>query len=129
KLGLGFGFYGNCFRGVTQPRVAVTPANFITSDGDMSYRNILLNYMPSMSHQYDAAAQAPWLTSAAQTGPQGCNFIPYENPQAVAAKSQYARVHNLGGAIIWTISQGYLPGNPPSQQNPLLSALKQHYLD
>jgi len=129
KLGMGFGFYGNCFRGVTQPRVPVTLANFITSDGDMSYRNILANYLPAMTANYDVAAQAPWLTSVAQTGPQGCNLVTYENPQSVATKSQFARAQELGGAIIWTISQGYVPANPVGQRNPLLSALKQHYLD
>lgn len=129
KLGVGFGFYGNCFRGVTQPRVNVTQTNFITSDGDMSYRNILASYLPNMTQHFDATAQAPWLSAAAQTGPQGCNFVTYENPQSVTAKSQYARNQNLGGAIIWTISQGYVPTNPAGQRNPLLSALKQHYLD
>lgn len=129
KLGVGFGFYGNCFRGVTQPRVAVTPANFITSDGDMSYRNIIASYLPQMTANYDAVAQAPWLTSAVQRGPQGCNLVTYETPQSIAAKSQYARAQQLGGAIIWTISQGYVPTNPAGQHNPLLTAIKQNYLD
>ena len=129
RLGVGLGFYGNCFRGVTQPRVPVVLANFITSDGHMSYRNILSSYAPQMTAHFDATAQAPWLTSAAQTGPQGCNLVTYENPQSIQAKAQYARAQNLGGAIIWTISQGYVPANPVGQRNPLLSALKQHYLD
>lgn len=129
KLGMGFGFYGNCFRGVTQPRVPVTQANFITSDGHMSYRNILASYLPQMTQHYDTPAQAPWLTSAVQRGPQGCTFVSYESPQSVAAKSQYARAQNLGGTIIWTISQGHIPGNPAGQRDPLLAAIRQHYLD
>ncbi len=129
RLGVGFGFYGNCFRGVTQPRVAVTPVNFIGSDGVMSYRNILASYLPQMTAHHDAVAQAPWLASAVQRGPQGCNLVTYETPQSIAAKSQYARTLQLGGAIIWTISQGHVPTNPAGQQNPLLTAIKQHYLD
>lgn len=129
RLGVGFGFYGNCFRNVSQPRLPVTPGDFITSDGDMSYRNILASYLPAMAQNYDAVAQAPWLGSAVQAGPQGCQLVTYENTQSVAAKSQYARDQNLGGAIIWTISQGHLPGNPVGQRDPLLAAIRQHYLD
>lgn len=128
KLGVGFGFYGNCFRGVTAPRVAVTAGQFIASDGHMSYRNILADYRPQMTEHYDAVAQAPWLDSGAQRGPQGCNLVTYENPQSVTAKAQYARAQQLGGAIIWTISQGYIPGNPAGQRHPLLTALRDAYL-
>ena len=129
RLGMGFGFYGNCFRGVSQPRVPVMLANFIASDGAMNYRNILASYLPHMTPNHDAAAQAPWLGAAAQVGPQGCTYVSYENPQSIAAKSQYARSQNLGGAIIWTISQGHLPANPAGQRDPLLAAIRQHYLD
>lgn len=128
KLGVGFGFYGNCFRNVTQPRVPVAPGDFITSDGAMSYRNIVGSYLPAMTQNFDATAQAPWLASNTQAGPQGCHFVTYEDPQSVAAKAQYARNNGLGAAIIWTISQGHLPDQPAGQRDPLLTALKQNYL-
>lgn len=129
KLGVGFGFYGNCFRNVTQPRVPVSPGDFVTSDGTMSYRNIVAQFLPAMTASYDNVAQAPWLGSAAPVGAPGCRLVTYEDPQSVAAKAQYARTEQLGGAIIWTISQGHLPGNPVGQRDPLLTALRQNYLD
>ncbi len=34
----------------------------------------------------------------------------------------------LGGAIVWTVSQGYRPSLPPGQRNPLMDALAQGFL-
>lgn len=129
KLGVGFGFYGNCFRNVSQPRVPVAPGDFVISDGAMSYRNIVANYLPAMTGHFDATAQAPWLGSATQAGPQGCNLVTYEDAASVAAKAHYARDNQLGSAIIWTISQGHLPDAPVGQRDPLLTALRENYLE
>lgn len=123
RLGLGIGFYGNCLRGVAQPRVPVTPANWVASDGAMSYRNIVTDYLPAMTAHFDAEASAPWLGSGVPggVGPQQCNFVSYENPQSIAEKGLFAHDLGLGGAIIWTISQGHFPGHPTP--DPLLDAV------
>ena len=129
KLGVGIGFYGNCFRNVTQPRVPVALADFITSDGAMSYRNITTDYLPAMSQAFDAVAQAPWLSSVAQTGPRQCNFVTYENAASIAAKGAYVDDEGLGGTIIWTIGQGHIPGLPAGQRDPLLDAVRDAFLE
>src|SRR5690606_27339663 len=128
KLGVGFGFYGNCFRNVTQPRVPVAPGDFITSDGAMSYRNIVGSYLPAMTQNFDATAQAPWLASNTQAAPQGCQIGDDEEPQTVASKAQYESNNGHGAATIWTICQGHLTNQRAGQRDPLLTALKQNYL-
>ena len=129
KLGVGMGFYGNCFRGVQQPRVPVGPANFVASDGAMSYRAIRTTYLPAMAYTFDAMAQAPWLGSAAQIGPQQCNLVTYEDAASIAAKGAYAVAEGLGGGIIWTVAQGHVPSLPAGQRDPLLDAVREAFLD
>lgn len=128
RLGMGFGFFGNCFRGVEWPRMAVTGTNLIASDGAMSYRNILASYRPQMTLEYDPVS-AVFLHSPAQVGPMGCNLVTYEDPLvSTPVKAGNARDSGYGAAILWTISQGYLPSEPAGQRDPLLTAIKQSYL-
>ncbi len=128
KLGMGFGFFGNCYRGVEWPRVAVTGANLIASDGAMSYRNIMASYRPQMTLEYDPVSML-FLHSSAQVGPMGCNLVTYEDPLiSTPVKAGNARTAGYGAAIIWTISQGHLPAEPAGQRDPLLQAIRQHYL-
>jgi chitinase len=35
-------------------------------------------------------------------------YLTYDDEQGIAEKGAYVRNNGLGGAIIWTISQGYL---------------------
>lgn len=128
KLGMGFGFFGNCFRGPTAPGQVLSQRELRASDGAMSYRNIMASYRPSMTLEILSDWTQSYLWSNSQIGPQGCTYVTWENPDAIATKSQHARSQNLGGAIIWTISQGYLPSAAAGQRNPLLDALRQNYL-
>jgi chitinase len=122
KLGIGIPFYGNCWRGVTQPRQF--GGTFVTSDNVMSYRNIVEGYYSAGLRTWDAEAQAPYLGSAAPIGVQQCNFISYDDTQSIAAKGAFARANGLGGTIVWTLSQGYLPSLPAGQRDPLVQAIK-----
>lgn len=126
KLGVGTGFYGACYAGVSAPRL---PAEglLVASDGAMSYRSIVQLYQPAMARSYDAAAEAPWLGSAMAQGPQGCTYVPYEDAESIAAKGAWVRQQGLGGTIIWTIAQGHLPG--ASAPDPLLDAVREAFLD
>lgn len=125
KLGIGIGFYGACWRGVTGPRQALNGAYIVASDNTMSYRNIMASYYNSAARRWDDAAKAGYLTFSTATGPQGCNFVSYEDEQSIAAKSEFVRAQGLGGAIIWTIAQGYLPNAAAGAQDPLLKATYQ----
>lgn len=125
KLGIGIPFYGECWQGVSAPRQTIpNGAGIVQSDNVMTYPNIVANYYSAALYHYDATAQQPWLGSAAGIGPLHCNYVSYEDPTSIAAKGAYVKSHSLGGAIIWTISQGYIAGNPAGSRSPLLSALK-----
>src|SRR5690606_28774335 len=129
KLGIGIGFYGNCFRSVSQPRVPVAAGGLVASDGLMSYRNIQASYAPLMGAlNFDATAQAPWYGSATVQGPQQCRLVTFENAQSILAKAAFVEDRGLGGTIIWTISQGHIPSCPGGVCDPLLDAVREGFL-
>ncbi|WP_228565466.1 hypothetical protein [Myxococcus sp. AB036A] len=61
-------------------------------------------------------------------GPGLCNDVSYEDPRSISVKGQYAREKNLGGAIIWTISQGHFLRPTNGHKDPLLDAVKHAFL-
>ena len=126
KLGIGSGFYGVCWHGVTAPHQ--TPGSIVASDGAFGYAKIMAGYYSAAARQWDATAHVPYLSSQAGLGAQHCNFLSYEDPQSLADKGAYAKANGLGGIIIWTISQGYLASQPLGQRDPLLEALRASYL-
>ena len=127
KLGFGLAFYGYCWQGVTAPHQS--GGSIAASDGTMSYANIAASYVPpAMTRIWDATARVPYLSSVAPAGAAACNFISYDDPQSVAEKGAYGKAQGLGGAIIWTISQGYIASRPLGQRDPLLAALRTSYL-
>jgi len=87
-----------------------------------SYHNIVTQYYAAARYHYDAIAEMPWLGSASTFGPANCNFVSYENAQSVSAKGDYVNRNGLGGTIIWTIGQGYVP-EQAGQENALLEAV------
>jgi chitinase len=107
KLGLGVGFYGTCWRGVTGPNQSIAGATVPASDNEMSYTNVVALYRPFMSDLYDGAAEAAYLSSDTPQGPQSCTFVSYETAGSIAAKGAYARATGLGGTIVWTINQAH----------------------
>ncbi|MBF5041946.1 glycosyl hydrolase [Aggregicoccus sp. 17bor-14] len=129
KLGLGLGFYGSCWRGVSAPRVPVTASvALLESDNAMSYANIVSLYAPRATAAWDEAAQQAYLTSSSGAGPQGCNFISYEDPRSILAKGTYARSQGLGGAIVWTVNEGHLASAPAGSRDPLMRAAADAFL-
>jgi chitinase len=128
KLGVGTGFYGQCWSGVTQPRASLDNANEIANDNDMSFTNIRTLYQPNATRTFDAQAKVPYLSSNTPFGPLGCNYISYEDEESIALKGKYIHEKGLGGTIIWTINQGYLPNAPVGQHQPLMQAMKESIL-
>lgn len=113
KLGVGIGFYGLCWKGVSGPGQTSAAMQVVADDGDISYAHIVSQYLTPAARHWDATAQVPYLSSGAGLGPRGCTFLSYEDPQSVAAKGQYARAQGLGGVIIWTLAQGHVNGGDP----------------
>jgi spore germination protein YaaH len=129
KLGIGMGFYGACWKNNYGPREQQNAGTaLVAEDNVMSYANIMSLYHDAAAYRWDAAASAPYLTFSTPKGPQGCNYISYENEQSIAAKGSYARGQGLGGTIIWTIGQGHLPTAPLGSRDPLLAAAHQAFL-
>jgi len=124
KLGVGIGFYGVCWHGVTGPRQTIgAQAGIYGSDNTYSYHNIVTQYFSAPNYQYDATAQMPYLANATAFGPPpGCNFLSYEDAQSIAAKGAWVNRNGLGGAIIWNIGEGYVP-EQAGQENALLEAV------
>lgn len=95
----------------------------------MSYANIVRDYLPHATANFDASNKAPYLSSATPFGPNNCNFVGYDRAESIAAKGAYVRAPGLGGAIIWTIGMGHLANKPVGQRDPLMDAAKVAFLD
>jgi chitinase len=124
KLGIGVGFYGVCWHGVTAARQTIGKnAGIYGSDNTYSYHNIVTQYYSAANANYDMPAQMPYLANATAFGPgSGCNFLSYEDAQSIAAKGAYVRRNGLAGTIIWNIGEGYVP-EQIGQENALLEAV------
>jgi chitinase len=124
RLGVGIGFYGTCWSGVTLPHQS--GGSVLASDNTISYENIMTKYYSAALRKYDNAAQAPYLSSATAFGSQSpkCTFLSYEDTQSVAAKGAYTLQNKLGGSIIWTINEGHQAELPAGQRDPLLEAVR-----
>ncbi|MCP3143474.1 glycosyl hydrolase family 18 protein [Pyxidicoccus xibeiensis] len=132
RLGMGIGFFGTCWQGITEPRTPLDGRKDVIegqSDNAMSYTNIMTDYYEPEAYRWDGKAEAPYLSFPSANGPGHCNYISYEDAQSVAAKGRFARQKGLGGTIIWTINQGHLPRAPEGQKDPLLQAVKRAFLD
>jgi chitinase len=130
KLGIGIGFYGNCWTGpVTGPRQEPNGAKLVAADNDMSYANIMKDYYATSALRWDDGARVPYLSFTAPTGPEGCTYVSFENARSVRAKGNYVKARGLGGTIIWNINEGYLPYRTAGQRNPLLAATRQSFLE
>jgi chitinase len=126
RLGIGIGFYGQCWQGVTAP--LQTGGTEVADDNTMSYTNIMTGYYSAGRAHWDASAQVPYLGSNTAFGSQQCKFVSYDDAQSIAAKGAYVHQNHLGGTIVWTIAQGYLPTQPAGQRDPLMEALRTSFL-
>jgi chitinase len=122
KLGVGIGFYGTCWRGVTAPGQSIANATVVAGDNTMSYTNIMNGYFTPAARRWDEAAASPFLGFDAPTGAAGCTYISYEDAQSIDAKADFARAQGLGGTIIWTIGQGHDRNASAPQRDALLRA-------
>jgi len=124
KIGVGIGFYGSCWSPpVTAPLQAIGSSGVVASDNDMSFTNIMQSYYTDSAHKWDDSALVPYLSFSKATGDAGCTFVSYEDAQSIQAKMDWVTQQGLGGAIVWTINQGYLASAPAGQRDPLMETL------
>ncbi len=127
---------------VTGPRQDIDqPSNAATwrlSDNDFSYSNIMRYLYEESAWRWDDVAKASYLSFATPkeiahpswaTPPIRTTYVTYEDEQSIAAKGAYVRSQGLGGAIVWTISQGYLEWKTSGEKDPLMKAVKNAFLD
>jgi chitinase len=127
RIGVGIGFYGSCWNApVTAPLQSPGSAHVVASDNTMSFANIMRSYYGANFYNYDAVAEAPYLSFSTPTGPSGCTFVSYEDERSVAAKAAYVKLNGLGGAMIWQLNEGYNAG--ASDPNALLHAIRNAFL-
>jgi len=129
KLGIGIGFAAACWSApVTGPKTSTNGSHVVAQDHVMTFDHVMSAYYSSSAHHWDATAQVPYLGFSSAQGPEGCTFVSYDDPQSILAKGDYVKQMGLGGTIVWTINQGYRPGEPAGQQDPLMQALAQGFL-
>jgi chitinase len=129
KLGIGIGFYGLCYSSpVTGPDQALNGSTLVTSDGTISYANIMTKYYSASARQWDSLARVPYLSFSAPHAPDGCTYISYDDEQSIAEKGTYVKAKGLGGVIQWELNEGYLSSAAAGQRNPLLKAIHDNVL-
>jgi chitinase len=128
KLGIGMPFYGYVWcggagtstGGAALPRQTwtKTPTNFT-----LGYNAIMTNFFSISRSRWDTNAQVPFLTIDT-TGSRNDRFISYDDERSLAAKIHYASTNQLGGVMIWELSQGWRGEQPVGNRDPLLQAMK-----
>lgn len=126
KIGIGIGFYGSCWTGVTGPRQNIGAGRIVASDNVMTYAHINASYYSAGAYLWDDAAKAGYLSFPQAAGPEACNFVSYEDDASIAAKGQWVRSQGYGGTIIWTINEGYIAA---SSTNPPLDSVRRAFLN
>ena len=48
--------------------------------------------------------------------------------RSIGERAAYVDSRGLGGTIVWTINQGYLPDAPAGSRDPLMDALRTTFL-
>ncbi|MEA4987327.1 MAG: glycosyl hydrolase family 18 protein [Anaerovorax sp.] len=98
KLILGIPFYGYIYSSVNNSNNGL----YQTYGGanSISYQKIAENYLnqDGFIRYFHSQSLVPWLFN-------GSTFISYEDPQSISYKTDYIKTKNLGGAMIWELSQ------------------------
>ncbi len=116
KIVLGAAFYGRAWKGTQRgtshaPELfpiygtATGPATGTWEAGVYDYRDLYNRFIGpnntginGFTVHYDAVAEAPYLWNAT-TG----EFISYESPRSIKAKTDFVNTYNLGGVLSWEI--------------------------
>ncbi|MBN2530538.1 MAG: glycoside hydrolase family 18 protein [Deltaproteobacteria bacterium] len=126
KIGIGIGFFGICYSAPVQaPREELRGSRIIAAEDSMSYTKIIHDYLPHSKYSYDELAEVPYLTLEPPIN--GCTYISFENERSIRSKAQFVKQARLGGAMIWTINQGYLPNATAGQQDPLMKTIEEQF--
>lgn len=118
KLGIGVPQYGYCWSGVTGPRQAIDEGE---RPVPLSYIAIMEDYYRRSARKWDSEAATPYLSFRRPTGEKDCTFISYIDAQAARERAAFVNKEGLGGVIVWSASQAYMPEE--SDKWPIVDAL------
>ena len=98
KLVLGIPFYGYLYSSV--PNINNGLYQTYGGANSISYKLIAENYLnkPGFVRYLHSESKVPWLFN-------GSIFISYEDSESIAYKTDYIKSKQLGGAMIWELSQ------------------------
>lgn len=136
KIGIGIGFYGIYYGPAIKGPRRPTEGNSIFEYNDvaLAYSELVRKgYLSRGRYHWDSTARAGYRSYAGagyvpanDPGAAPAGFLSYEDENSILAKGRWVRGSGLGGTIVWTINYGYLPA---TRTNPLLSAVKQSFLE
>ena len=111
KILMGIPFYGIKFNGVPNTNNGLYQS--FSSGGSIAYDKIVSTYLNNEVYNrfIHVDARVPWLFD-------GSTFISYDNPESVAEKAAYIKNKDIGGAVIWELSQ--------NADGSMLSAIYDH---
>ncbi len=98
KLIVGIPFYGYKYHVTTDSDRGLYGKH--TEGSALSYHTIVTKYLnnPIYTRYFHEESLVPWLYD-------GKTFISYDDPKSIALKAEYIKDQNLGGAMIWELSQ------------------------
>ena len=98
KLVVGIPFYGYTYNVSKNANDGLYQTH--TNGKALSYDTIKKEYLnnPQYTKNFHDESLVPWLYN-------GKTFISYDDSQSIALKAKYIRERNLGGAMIWELSQ------------------------
>ncbi len=98
KIVMGVPFYGYIYQSV--PNVNNGFNQIYSGASSITYSKVVSTYLNASGYKYyyNSDAKVPWLFN-------GSTFITYENELSMTEKAQYIKNNDLGGAMIWELSQ------------------------
>lgn len=98
KIVIGIPFYGYKYNSAINANNGLYQK--FSGGSAVSYSNIAANYInaPGYTRYYHSQSQVPWLFN-------GSTFISYDDQQSIGVKTGYVKTKNLGGAMLWELSQ------------------------
>jgi chitinase len=103
KLVLGVAFYGRGFAGVNPLHDGLNQP-YERFEAEHPYSELVDKYIGKQGfiREWDAEAKAPFLWN-----PETHAFITYDDPDSIAIKAGYVRIHHLGGMMFWELSHDH----------------------
>lgn len=116
KLGVGIGFYGYVWTGISKPMQAYGAK---APTAKTANYNAIVEKYGQANIQWDDSASAPFI-SIDKEGTENDVFITFDNSFSIQQKLNYVRSQKLGGAILWSLGGDIMQDG----SMPLLEAVK-----